>query len=152
MDGKESVVIREMTIDDIDAVHSIEIAAFPNTSWRKESFMSELIVNKFAHYLVMEKDHEIIGYCGLWMVLDQSQITTIAVKDDLRGQGLGLYLMNYVKEYTGRSTNILSLEVSVDNTVAKSLYEGVGFNYGGIRKDYYGPGKDAHVMWVKLDE
>ena len=27
-----------------------------------------------------------------------------------------------------------------------------GFSYGGIRKDYYGPGEDAHVMWVKLDE
>lgn len=141
-----------MTTDDVTEVHAIEVASFPSTSWKKESFLRELIVNNFAHYFVMEQDNEIIGYCGLWMILDQSQITTIAVKNSFRGQGLGEYLLTYIKEYCIESTHVLSLEVNVDNTPAKNLYEKLGFNYGGIRKNYYGPGKDAHVMWMNFNE
>lgn len=152
MDRKESIIIREMTAEDIDTVHEIETASFPSTSWKKESFMRELVVNNFAHYFVMEQNNIIIGYCGLWMILEQSQITTIAVRTDLRGRGFGEYLLSHIKEYCTESTDILSLEVNVENTAAKNLYEKLGFNYGGIRKNYYGPGKDAHVMWVKLND
>lgn len=152
MDRKESIIIREMTAEDIDAVHKIEVSAFPNTSWKKESFMRELIVNNFAHYFVMEQENEIIGYCGLWMILEQSQITTIAVKNECRGQGLGEYLLRQIKSYCESSTDVLSLEVNVENEPAKNLYEKLGFSYGGIRKNYYGPGKDAHVMWMKLND
>lgn len=149
MDGKKQV-IREMEIDDLEAVHEVETASFPNTSWSLESFLRELTVNQFAHYFVMEKEEEIIGYCGLWMVVDQSQITTIAISKSERGNGHGNTLLKYVKEYAATRADILSLEVSVDNMPAMSLYEKEGFKYGGIRKNYYGPGKDAHVMWVEL--
>ncbi|AKG75356.1 ribosomal protein S18-alanine N-acetyltransferase [Salinicoccus halodurans] len=139
-----------MEIDDLEAVHEIESASFPNTSWNLESFLRELTVNQFAHYFVMEKDEEIIGYCGLWMVIDQSQITTIAISRSARGNGYGNALLRHVKEYAAAQSDILSLEVSIDNVPAMTLYEKEGFKYGGIRKDYYGPGKDAHVMWVEL--
>ncbi|WP_411844455.1 ribosomal protein S18-alanine N-acetyltransferase [Salinicoccus sp. HZC-1] len=139
-----------MEIDDLETVHEIETASFPNTSWNLESFLRELTVNKFAHYFVIEMAGEIVGYCGLWMVVDQSQITTIAVSKSERGNGFGNALLNHAKEYAATQAEILSLEVSVDNTAAMSLYEKEGFNYGGIRKNYYGPGKDAHVMWVEL--
>lgn len=152
MDGKESVNIRPMTIEDIDAVHLIEASSFPKTSWTKEAFLREVGVNKFARYFVMEKNSEIIGYCGLWLILDQSQITTIAVREDQRGHGLGHMLLKYIKDFSAESTKTLSLEVNIDNDAAKRLYEKEGFGYGGIRKDYYGPGEDAHVMWVKLNE
>lgn len=152
MDGKEAVTIRSMGIEDIDTVHMIETAAFAKTSWTKEAFLREIAANKFAHYFVMEKESEIIGYCGLWMILDQSQITTIAIREDQRGHGLGHKLLRFIKEYSAESTTTLSLEVNVENDSAKKLYEKEGFSYGGIRKDYYGPGEDAHVMWVKLNE
>ncbi len=141
-----------MGIDDINTVHMIETAAFTRSSWTKEAFLREIAANKFAHYFVMEKDSEIVGYCGLWMILDQSQITTIAIREDQRGHGLGRRLLKYIKEYSAESTTTLSLEVNVDNESARNLYEKEGFSYGGIRKDYYGPGEDAHVMWVKLNE
>jgi len=149
LDGTEQV-IRHMEIDDLEAVHEIETASFPNTSWNMESFLKELTVNQFAHYFVMEENDEIVGYCGLWMVIDQSQITTIAIAKHARGNGLGNALLKYVKEYAAEQSDFLSLEVSVDNEPAMKLYEKEDFKYGGVRKDYYGPGKDAHVMWVKL--
>ncbi|WP_017549568.1 ribosomal protein S18-alanine N-acetyltransferase [Salinicoccus carnicancri] len=149
MDGTEQV-IRQMGINDLEAVHEIETASFPNTSWNMESFLRELTVNQFAHYFVMEENGEVIGYCGLWMVIDQSQITTIAIARHARGNGLGKALLRYAKEYAAEQSDFLSLEVSIDNRPAMKLYEKEGFKYGGVRKDYYGPGKDAHVMWVEL--
>src|SRR5699024_905355 len=132
------------------AVHEIETASFPNTSWNVESFLQELTVNQFAHYSVMEENDGIGGYCGLWMVIGKSQMSTIAIAKHAIGNGLGNALLKYVKEYAAEQSDFLSLEVSVDNEPAMKLYEKEDFKYGGVRKDYYGPGKDAHVMWVKL--
>ncbi|WP_246095099.1 ribosomal protein S18-alanine N-acetyltransferase [Salinicoccus cyprini] len=151
MDGTHTT-IRKMTIDDLEAVYEIECASFPHTSWNIESFLRELTANQFAYYFVIEKEGSVVGYCGMWLVIDQSQITTIAVSSEEQGQGYGHQLMQHAKAYAGKSAGILSLEVSVDNDRAMKLYEKEGFLYGGIRKDYYGQGKDAHVMWVKLDE
>lgn len=149
MDGKKQV-IRKMEIDDLEAVHEIETDTFPNTSWNLKSFLRELTINQFAHYFIMEKDGKTIGYGGLWMAIEQSQITTIAIAKSARGNGYGNDLLKHLKEYAAVQADILSLEVSIDNIPAMTLYEKEGFKYGGMRKDYYGPGKDAHVMWVKL--
>lgn len=151
MDGAHTA-IRKMTIEDLEAVYEIECASFPHTSWNMESFLRELTANQFAYYFVIEKEGSIIGYCGMWLVIDQSQITTIAVSSREQGQGYGRQMLQHAKSYAAVSADILSLEVSVDNEKAITLYEKEGFLYGGIRKDYYGPGKDAHVMWVKLNE
>ncbi|MFC3387766.1 ribosomal protein S18-alanine N-acetyltransferase [Salinicoccus sesuvii] len=141
-----------MTIEDLKSVYDIECASFPHTSWNMESFLRELTANQFAYYFVIEKEGNIVGYCGMWLVIDQSQITTIAVSGKEQGQGYGRQLMQHAKAYASNSADILSLEVSIDNEKAIKLYEKEGFLYGGIRKDYYGPGKDAHVMWMKLNE
>ena len=151
MDGAHTV-IRRMEVDDLEAVYEIESASFPNTSWNIESFLRELTANQFAYYFVLEKEGRIVGYCGVWLVIDQSQITTIAVDRREQGNGYGRQLLQHAKQYAGESADILSLEVSIDNYRAMKLYEKEGFLYGGIRKDYYGPGKDAHVMWVSLNE
>src|SRR5699024_11832948 len=103
-----------MEINDLEAVHEIETASFPNTSWNMESFLRELTVNQFAHYFVMEENGEIIGYCGLWMVIDQSQITTIAIARHARGNGLGNALIRYDKEYESEQTILFSLTLSID--------------------------------------
>src|SRR5699024_586344 len=125
-----------MEINDLEAVHEIETASFPNTSWNMESLFRELTVIQFAHYFVMEETGEIIGYCGLWMVIDQSQITTIAIDRHARGNGLGNALLRYVKEYAAEQSDFLSLEVSIDNKPAMQLYEKDGINFGGVSKAY----------------
>jgi [ribosomal protein S18]-alanine N-acetyltransferase len=45
----------------------------------------------------------------------------------------------------------MTLEARVSNHVAQNLYKKLGFEAGGIRKNYYSDnGEDALVMWVKL--
>jgi ribosomal-protein-alanine N-acetyltransferase len=146
-----SVAFRQMIEDDLAQILEIEKKSFA-TPWTYDAFYNELHTNQFAHYIVAEVDHQIIGYCGLWVIIDEGHITNIAILPEYRGNGLGEQLLREVmrsaKEY-GAET--LTLEVRVTNTVAQNLYRKLGFQNGGIRKSYYTDNyEDALVMWVNL--
>ena len=66
----------------------------------------------------------------LWIVLDNAQITTIAIDEQYRGYGLGQLLLKYVIDYVQEECEALSLEVRVDNYVAQHVYQNLGFQYG----------------------
>lgn len=143
---------RKMTIDDVKAVHAIELATFP-TPWTLDSFYYEMTENQYAHYLIAEDEAgDIIGFCGIWLVIDAAQITNVAVVESVRGQGIGEALMREAMRIAKEATmDVMSLEVRVTNSVAQNLYRKLGFQDGGIRKGYYTDNReDALVMWVKL--
>lgn len=89
------------------------------------------------------------GYAGLWLMLDEAHITTIAVRPNLRGQGLGeLLLVGLTDLACALGAKYMTLEVRVSNTVAQNLYKKYGFREEGIRKRYYSDnGEDALIMW-----
>ncbi|WP_198618759.1 ribosomal protein S18-alanine N-acetyltransferase [Staphylococcus canis] len=141
-----------MTVEDVPRVSDIERMSFDDSSWTVDAFYHELLENNFAHYFVIEYHDAIIGYCGVWIVLDQAQITTIAIAPDYRGLGLGQLLLNYALNFSRAAATTMSLEVRVENETAQHVYKKLGFQYGGRRKNYYGEGKDALVMWVSLND
>lgn len=146
------VQYRRMTIDDVQAVYKIEIATFP-TPWTLDSFYYEMTENQYAHYLVAEDENgEIIGFCGIWLVIDAAQITNVAVVQSVRGQGIGETLMREAMRVAKEANmDVMSLEVRVTNTIAQNLYRKLGFQDGGLRKGYYTDNQeDALVMWVNL--
>jgi [ribosomal protein S18]-alanine N-acetyltransferase len=148
----EMVYYRKMTADDVEAVYAIELATFP-APWTLDSFHYEMRENQFAHYIVAVNDEDkIIGFCGMWIVIDAAQITNVAVLEEARGFGIGEALMREaMKAATNGGAEMMSLEVRVTNTVAQNLYRKLNFQDGGIRKGYYTDnGEDALVMWVKL--
>lgn len=145
------VQYRKMTNKDVEAVHAIEVEAFP-TPWTIDSFYYEMNENLFAHYIVAEEMDQLLGFCGMWIVVDTVQITNVAVVEKARGRGIGEGLMreaiNVAKEHNAQ---IMSLEVRVSNKIAQNLYRKLGFQEGGIRKGYYQDNQeDALVMWVNL--
>lgn len=144
---------RKMTPEDVESVYAIEVATFP-TPWTLDSFHYEMRENQFAHYIVAEDESEIIGFCGMWLVIDAAQITNVAVVEKARGQGIGETLMREaIRIAREKNMDMMSLEVRVSNTPAKTLYRKLGFQDGGIRKGYYTDnGEDALVMWVNLNE
>ena len=81
-------VIRFMRLKDVDAVAAIEQETFARP-WSRESFRQELTRNAVARYLVAEEDGKILGYAGAWVILDESHITNIAVREEARGRGIG---------------------------------------------------------------
>ncbi|KGR76891.1 ribosomal protein S18-alanine N-acetyltransferase [Ureibacillus manganicus] len=147
------VLYRKMTETDVNAVHAIEVASFP-TPWTLDSFYYEMTENNFAHYIIAEDDlGNIVGFCGMWLVIDSAQITNVAVSESVRGLGIGEGLMREAIRIAKEQYNIevMSLEVRVSNIVAQNLYRKLGFNDGGIRKGYYTDNQeDALVMWVNL--
>ena len=150
--GMQDISFRLMNEDDIDDVVRVEKASFP-TPWSKEAFYNEIKNNHFAHYLLIEVNGQIVGYCGVWIIVDEAHITNIAILPEYRGQKLGEALMNEVMSFSkvlGAKT--LTLEVRVSNEVAQGLYRKLGFQNGGIRKNYYVDNyEDALVMWVNLN-
>ena len=75
-----------------------------------------------AKYFVVIFQEEIIGYLGLWIVIDQAQITTIAIKESFRDYGLGQLLLNYVMDYAS-ICDVMSLEVRITNVIAQHVYK-----------------------------
>lgn len=70
------MIFRKMELDDIAQIVAIEEASF-STPWTVDAFHRELTMNEHAHYVVLEKDGRVIGYCGLWIIIDESHITNI---------------------------------------------------------------------------
>ncbi|MEE1130774.1 MAG: ribosomal protein S18-alanine N-acetyltransferase [Caryophanon sp.] len=145
------ITYRQMKLADVPAVHDIEVATFP-TPWSLDSFYYEMNENQYAHYIVAEHEGQIVGFCGLWNVIDAAQITNVAVTTSLRGQRIGETLMREAMHIAkDAGMDVMSLEVRVTNTVAQNLYKKLGFQEGGLRKKYYvDNGEDALVMWVNL--
>lgn len=142
-----------MVIEDVPKVYEIEVATFP-APWTLDSFYYEMEQNQFANYLVAEVDGEIVGFCGLWLVIDAAQITNVAVLEKMRGRKIGEALMvEAMRVAKEAGMDVMSLEVRVSNEVAQNLYRKLKFQDGGIRKGYYTDnGEDALVMWVNLNE
>ncbi|REI33683.1 ribosomal protein S18-alanine N-acetyltransferase [Staphylococcus felis] len=141
-----------MSVEDVPAVTDIEHVSFMGSTWTIDAFYHEILENNFAHYFIMEYENKVIGYCGIWIVVDQAQITTIAIEPNYRGLGLGQLMLKYVMNFASAVATLMSLEVRVENRTAQHVYEKLGFEYGGRRKNYYGDGEDALVMWVNLNE
>lgn len=140
------MIIRRMTMADVDAVAAVEAATFP-TPWSRDAFQSEM-KNVAARYLVAEKDGKVIGYAGAWIILDESHITNIAVLEAERGQGIGRKLTHGLMQYLSNlGAAYATLEVRKSNEVAQNLYKSLGFIKLGVRKRYYEDnGEDALIM------
>jgi ribosomal-protein-alanine N-acetyltransferase len=141
--------ITKMTLDDIPAVLAIESLSF-QSAWPPNAFINELRDNKLAHYFVGRLDGAIVAYGGIWVILEDSHVTTIAVHPDRRGQRLGEEILVYLlDEAIRREASWITLEVRETNDVAQKLYRKYGFTVVSTRKGYYSDNNEsALVMWA----
>ena len=140
--------IRRMTLTDVDAVAAIERATFP-TPWSRDAFVQEMTANAVARYLVAEAGGEVIGYAGAWLILDESHITNVAIREDMRGLGLGRKLMQELLQYLSNlGAAYATLEVRVSNERAQRLYQSLGFIPVGRRKQYYDDTREDALLMV----
>lgn len=143
------IYIREMVPEDADAVSEVEKQCF-SVPWSRQSFWEECS-NKDTIYLVAvdKKLEKIVGYVGCWVLLDEGDITNVAVATAYRGQGIARkILLELVKILKSKQVNSMTLEVRVSNAPAIKLYEGLNFKSVGRRPKYYtNPVEDAEIMW-----
>ncbi|SHI39739.1 tRNA (adenosine(37)-N6)-threonylcarbamoyltransferase complex dimerization subunit type 1 TsaB [Lutispora thermophila] len=149
-DKKEKVEILPMKKEDVKAVHDIECKSF-TTPWSLESFEAE-IYNNMARYLVAKINGEVVGYGGMWIILDEGHITNIAVHPDHRSKKIGDALVkDLISLARENDLKRMTLEVRTSNWPAINLYKKYGFKEAGVRKGYYqDTGEDALIMWLEL--
>lgn len=143
-----NICVREMTLDDIDTVMEIEKICF-TTPWAKESFEREIRDNHLAKYLVIEYKGKIVGYGGMWTIIDEGHITNIAIHKEFRKRKLGSFLVESMIEYAENiGIHRMTLEVRESNIAAQGLYSRLGFEPCGRRPRYYQDNnEDAIIMW-----
>jgi ribosomal-protein-alanine N-acetyltransferase len=112
--------------------------------------VNELRDNKLAHYFVGRLDGRIVAYGGIWVILEDSHVTTIAVVPELRGQRLGEELLvRLLDEAIAHGASWITLEVRESNDPAQRLYRKYGFTVVSTRRGYYSDNNEsALVMWA----
>ena len=147
---ENKIIFRKMMLKDINAVYEIFRESI-KSHWSIEELTKELY-NDLAYYLVAEIKNEIIGFCGAWLVLEEAQITNIAVRNDKRNLGVGKLLFNeFIKNLLEKEIDVIYLEVRESNISAQNFYLGLNFLKIGLRKKFYSDGENAILMCLPIN-
>jgi [ribosomal protein S18]-alanine N-acetyltransferase len=142
-----------MTEDDLPAVMEIDRQSFAQP-WSESTYRTELRNRRDCRYVTARRvsaaGSQIVGYGGLWLVVDDGHITTLAVAPDQRGRGIGgLLLEALIDAALSIGAAQLTLEVRAGNRAAQRLYLSYGFAPVATRARYYQDnGEDALIMWT----
>jgi len=165
--------LRPMSADDIAQVADIERESFPSM-WPQTAYRREL-ANKIARYVVITELRDepapeqpsrlwgairrivgtetpatreyLLGFIGVWLMVGEAHIVTVAVRESHRRMGIGERLViaaiEVAQEYL---QEVVTLEVRASNEVAQRLYEKYGFARVGLRKRYYTDNNEDAVL------
>jgi ribosomal-protein-alanine N-acetyltransferase len=143
------VTYRQMTPADVPFISRLESETF-SMPWSAASFL-EMIEKEDARYYVAEEDGQLLGGCGVLMIVGEGNITNVVVAPEMRNKGVGTGLLQYMME-EGQKEGLTAytLEVRVSNAQAIHVYEKLGFVSEGIRPGFYEkPTEDAVIMWKR---
>ena len=95
-----------------------------------------------------DSDQQVIaGYVSVWYQGEEAHITEIAVREGMRGNGIGeLLLIGSLRAAVEYGSKVMTLEVRVSNFIAQRLYEKYDFKSVGNRKAYYSDNREDAVI------
>ncbi len=141
----KTMVIRPLTIDDLQAVVVLEAANAP-APWSEGVFRDELAAENRI-YLAADEDG-VVGFAGVMLVADEAHVTNLLVGPAWRRQGIGFELMrSLIEAAVEAGARHLTLEVRSRNEAARALYARLGLAPVGVRQGYYGD-DDALILWA----
>lgn len=146
-----TVEIGYMTEADVAAIEALERACF-SEPWSEKS-LRESLANPRYRILTAKAEGRLIGYVSTFLVADEMNIANVAVDSEFRRLGVGKRLMDsaVILARQNRMTTIY-LEVRKSNEAAQELYRKVGFERGGVRKNFYDhPKEDGLIMRMDLE-
>lgn len=143
--------IRPAVPSDAEAILALERASFA-VPWSESSIRGDLASNPAAHYLVAVEEGCVVGYIGMWAILDEAQVMDVAVAPAARRRGIGRALVaRMIEEARELGLDRILLEVREKNTGAIALYAAMGFESDGLRRGYYpDDGDNAILMSRKI--
>lgn len=142
------VIIEPMRREDIESICAVERRCYP-VVWHAGAYETEL-ANSCARYYVARLEGQVVGYAGMWVIMDEAHITTLAVSPEQQGRKIGQRLLiTLIEEAISCGAEYVTLEVRVSNAAARHMYRKYGFEERAIRKNYYTDNwEDAIVMWL----
>ena len=171
------LTMRYMSLPDIPEVTAIDQVSF-DPAWSARSYVYEVSESNYSHMVVLEQsadekptpgwrrlvppfssngsdaESQIVGYGGLWHIVDESHISTIATHPQYRGRGWGeILLAGMIQRSITLKASYIVLEVRVSNVVAQRLYEKYAFETLAVKPKYYhNNGEDAYDMRLNLED
>lgn len=149
----DKLLLRPMTVADVDAVASLDARAFGESGWSRRHFVGELTESPISiFYVLADAEDNLLGYFGTWHIVDQLQLCTFAVDPDRHGLGLGSVLLSCVIRLAQRlQCHLIQLEVRASNTAARTLYANRGFVEEAVRRNFYSkPTEDGILMGLEV--
>jgi len=144
---KSELKFVEVTSENIDEVYTIEESSF-KIPWTKKSLLDGAM-RKDTIYLTAVYSDKPIAYIGVWLIVDDAEITNVATLKEFQGRGVATVLMEEVlKRCKERKVERFTLEVRPSNLPAITLYKKFGMEENGRRKHYYADNnEDALIFW-----
>ena len=136
--------ICEAEVWDIKAISELDKNNFDN-AW-DEQMLEKMLLNKSNVIYVVEMDNQVIGFLVAENDIDEFNISRVVVDKNVRNHGIGSKLINHIEQLAKNNNMNVSLEVSVNNFTAKTLYEKLGYTLRRVRKSYYKDGSDCLEM------
>ena len=132
-----TVKIREMQEQDAPRLYEIGQACGLG-SWSLESYINEYN-NPIAKYLVVEAEDQVVGFAGIWCVVDEAQVMNVGILGKYRQNGLGTLLMEaLVNTARVQGCSCMTLEVKETNMAAICLYKKIRVSQPPVFvKNYY---------------
>jgi len=145
---KKNIKIRKAVCGDLEQIHTLENICF-DVPWSYEMLYEDICTNKGAVYYVVEEEGMIVGYGGMWIILDEAHITNVCISPEKRRNGYAMLLMKKLCDKAeSLGADNMTLEVRVSNHDALHLYKKCGFSIHGMRKKYYSNNNEnAYIMW-----
>lgn len=140
------ILICECKVNDISDMVKIEKECF-SEPWSEKGFQSAF-KDGISYFVCAEANKILVGYAGMYNVLDEGYVYNLAVSEKFRGNKIGGKLVENLLNYSkNKNLRFLSLEVRKSNHAAINLYQKTGFEIIGTRKNFYNlPKEDGIIM------
>ncbi len=137
--------------EDLDGVLAIDQESF-SRPWTRQMYEDDLRNPQSRIYLARTGDGRAVGYCAVWLILDELHINNVAVSNAARRQGVGTVLVRHAMSRAAEEGAVVAtLEVRRANQAARELYGRLGFRQTGVRGRYYDlPVDDALILTTEI--
>ena len=144
--NKEFLEVISLGVKHLDVCIELDNLAL-NGLWNRDQWKKELEESQRLCLGILDESKLIAIACG-WLVVDELQLTAIAVHPEHRRKGLARQvLLMLLLKASGQGKIRATLEVARDNSSALALYKSFGFQTTGCRKSYYRNGSAAIFQW-----
>lgn len=144
-------LIKRMSEEHIHSIAELEKICF-SEPWSENSLREE-IDNKDAFFIVVADGDKVLAYGGMHISFGECYVDNIAVLPEERGKGLGEKITKALLNEAESYGEFFTLEVRESNIPAVKLYEKLGLETVGVRKNFYrNPTENALIMTLNFNK